>query len=155
PFNINTLLFRNEDLWEDNRKRMQNFTSLYGEVEFLPGLRYRLNVGLEAGFNKRGVFSGRRLSAAGTNNANIENAHGWSYTIENLLLFDRTIAQNHRISFTGLFSVQENEWASQRFFTTNIASDQLQYYNFQLAAQTTADDNTGGPDQQYSKWGLL
>ena len=155
PFNINPLVYYDENAWEDNQKRLTSFTSLYGEVEIVEGLRYRLNVGADLSFTKKGVFRGSRLNVSNTNSANVQNSHGWSYTLENLLLFDRTFANKHSINFTGLFSVQENEWARQVFFTSDLASDQLQYYNLALGGTVLADNGQGGPDQQYSKWGLL
>ncbi len=155
PFNINPLLYYDEDNWEEQRKRLSSFSSLYGEVEIIEGLRYRLNVGLDLSFEKKGQFSGSRLNVSGTNSANIENIHRWSYTLENLLLFDRTFADHHKINFTGLFSVQQAEWAKQVFFTTDLASDQLQYYNFNLGTQVLADNGQFAPDQDYNKWGLM
>jgi TonB-dependent starch-binding outer membrane protein SusC len=47
PFNINPLIYYDEDAWEDQRKRMVSFTSMYGEVEIVEGLRYRLNAGFD------------------------------------------------------------------------------------------------------------
>jgi TonB-linked SusC/RagA family outer membrane protein len=155
PFNINPLVYFDESAWEEQRKRLTSFTSMYGEVEIIEGLRYRLNVGLDLSFDKRGQFRGSRLNVSDANSAFVENAHSWSYTLENLLLFDRTFAERHSINFTGLFSVQENEWARQVFFTSDLASDQLQYYNLSLGGTVLADNQQGGDDQQYTKWGLL
>ncbi len=149
PFNINPLVYYDENAWEDQSKKIVNFTSLYGEVEIIEGLRYRLNVGTELEFTKTGVFRGSRLNVSNNNSANITNSHAWSYTLENLLLFDRTFAEKHSINFTGLFSVQENEWAQQGFSTTDLASDQLQYYNLGLGGTILPEA------QNYSKWGLL
>jgi TonB-linked SusC/RagA family outer membrane protein len=149
PFNINPLVYFDEDAWEDQSKKIVNFTSLYGEIEIIEGLRYRLNVGTELEFTKEGVFRGSRLNVSNNNSANISNSHAWSYTLENLLLFDRTFADKHQINFTGLFSVQENEWAQQGFSTTDLASDQLQYYNLGLGGTILPQA------QNYSKWGLL
>lgn len=149
PFNINPLIYYDEDAWEDQRKRLVSFTSMYGEVEIIEGLRYRLNAGFDLSFDKRGQFRGSRLNVSGTNSALVDNSHGWSYTLENLLLFDRTFAERHKINFTGLFSVQESEWARQVFSTNDLASDQLQYYNLGLGGTVLPGD------QQYSNWGLL
>lgn len=149
PFAINPLLYYNEDLWEQQRKRLQSFSSLYGEVEFFDGLRYRLNVGLDVSYDKRGTFYSGQLRSAGTNEALVLNAAGANYTVENLLLFDKTIANNHKINFTGLFSVQENEWSQQEFSTTGVTSDLIQYYHLGLGSSVLPED------QFYSQWGLL
>lgn len=155
PFNINPLIYFDESAWEEQRKKLTSFTSMYGEVEILDGLRYRLNVGLDLSFDKRGQFRGSRLNASGNNSAFVENGHSWSYTAENLLLFDRTFADKHQINFTGLFSVQEHEWERQVFFTSDLASDQLQYYNLSLGGTVLADNQQNEDDQEYRKWGML
>ena len=155
PFNINPLVYYDENAWEEQRKKLLSFTSLYGEIEFFEGFRYRLNVGLDLSFDKRGQFRGSRLNVSNSNSAFVENSHGWSYTLENLLLFDRVVAEKHQFNFTGLFSVQENEWAKQTFFTSDLASDELQYYNLALGGTVLADDQSGADDQEYRKWGLL
>ncbi|MEM9329069.1 MAG: TonB-dependent receptor [Bacteroidota bacterium] len=154
PFNINPLLYLDEELFEDKRRTLQSFASLYGEVEIVEGLRYRLNVGLDLEFNRRGDFEAERLDAQTTNSANISNGHQWSYTLENLLLYDKTFNDVHAFSFTGLFSVQELESSTSRFGTTALTADYLQFYNFNQASTTIADGNLSDA-QKYTKWGLL
>lgn len=149
PFAINPLLYYNEDLWEQQRKRLHSFSSLYGEVEIFDGLRYRLNVGLDVSYDKRGTFNSGQILSSGTNEAFVLNATGANYTVENLLLYNKTIADKHKISFTGLFSVQENEWSQQEFSTTGVTSDQLQFYHLGLGSAVLPQG------QNYSKWGLL
>jgi TonB-linked SusC/RagA family outer membrane protein len=151
PTTRNPLLLYNEDFWSQNRKRLRTFNSLYGEIKIIDGLRYRLNVGLDYFSDTFGQYYGTNtpMINGGVNTAQVRSETNWSYTLENLILFDKTLADNHKINFTGLFSVQELE---NSFNTTNaqdVAADYLQFYNFGLA-NTLASANGG-----YSKWGLL
>lgn len=153
PFNINTLLYKDKSLYEDNRRTLQNFASIYGEVEIVEGLRYLLNVGADISFDRRGEFRAERLDAQSTNSADLENGHSWGYTLENLLVYDRTFADVHSINFTGLYSVQEFEDAASKFGTTALTADYLQFYNFNLGSTTLADVDFRDRDK-YTKWGI-
>lgn len=149
PFNVNPLLLYNFDLWEQKRKELQSFNSLYGEFEILDGLRYRINLGADVSFNRYGGFTSGQLNrSSGVNSADVSNSTGANYTVENLLLYNKTLG-NHNIGFTGLFSVQENEWNSQGFQVSGVTSDQLLHYNLALGNVVQAQG------QNYSKWGLM
>ena len=41
-------------------------------------------------------------------NEYIGNSEAWTYTIENLLTYHKTFFDKHRVSFTGLYSVQKD-----------------------------------------------
>ncbi|MEJ2003876.1 MAG: SusC/RagA family TonB-linked outer membrane protein, partial [Cyclobacteriaceae bacterium] len=149
PFAINPLLLYNEDLWESRSRTLQSFTSLYGEVDIVKGLRYRVNVGLDASLTKSGNFNSALLGSSGSNSADVFNSEGVNYTIENLLIYENTFAEKHDLTFTGLFSVQQNEYHQQGFRATGIANDQLQFYNFEQANEPVAQST------YYEKWGLI
>lgn len=144
------------DFWKQERRTLRSFNSLYGEVEIIEGLKYRLNVGLDFRMDRFGSFFGTRTPMNGVGNANdasVSSGETWSYTIENLVIYDKTIAENHKLNFTGLFSVQEEEGSRNTFNTTNVTADYLQYYHFGLAGAVTPGTQPG--NQNYSRWGLL
>ncbi|NBW38989.1 MAG: SusC/RagA family TonB-linked outer membrane protein, partial [Cytophagia bacterium] len=92
----------NEDEWVDRVRRLRTFNSAYAEYEIIEGLKYRLNAGLEVQLQESNQFRGAdsyfrpRLG----NIARIGNSQEWSYTLENLVTYDKTIGDNHRISAT-------------------------------------------------------
>lgn len=149
---INPLNLYRDNLWREERRRLRSFNSLYGEVEIIDGLKYRLNVGLDYRMDKFGSFYGTRTPMRGVgaaNTARVDAGEAWSYTLENLVLYDKTFAENHKLNFTGLFSVQEEESASNRFNTSNVSADYVQYFNFGLAGDVVPQNHN------YSRWGLL
>ncbi|SHH74947.1 TonB-linked outer membrane protein, SusC/RagA family [Chryseolinea serpens] len=147
----NPLLIYNSDLWKQQRKRLRTFNSLYGEVKLAEGLKYRLNVGLDYYSDTFGDYRGSNtpFQNGSVNTAQVKDETNWSYTLENLLTYDKTFAEKHKLNFTGLFSVQELENTSSTFNMTDVLADPVQYYNPSLANTFSSAVGT------YSRWGLL
>jgi TonB-linked SusC/RagA family outer membrane protein len=147
----NPLTLYNEDSWEETRKRLRTFNSLYGELEILKGLKYRLNVGLDLNQDKFGQYYGSDtpMKDGKLSTARVDNNYSYSYTIENLLLYEKIFSDKHKINFTGLFSIQEYECDSNRVEAQDVVADYIQYYNFELANQLTAARGN------YIKWDIL
>ena len=131
------------------RKRLGSFNSLYGEIEILDGLKYRLNAGAEVRSDTYGSFYGSKttFNMAGASTASNQSNYNYNYTLENLLLYNKTF-NKHSINFTGLYSIQEYQSQTTQFNYTNIAADYLQFYNPQFGSNLTG---TGG----YEKWDIL
>ncbi len=139
-----TLKSRHDAILARNR-RLRTFNSLYGEIKIIEGLKYRLNVGLDytqsngSGYNGPTTWTNNNTSQANSNGS-IVNAEGWSYTLENLLTYDKTIKSKHRIGFTGLFSAQKDHAQSSGFTVTGIPADYILNSNFGLASGTIITD---------------
>ena len=116
----------------ENRKRLGTFTTLYLEANLFKGLKYRLNAGAEIRSDVYGNFysdkSTFRVNQGGSASSN-RNETSNNYTLENLLIYDATIAQKHKLNFTGLYSLQEVSSKSNQFDNTNILADYLAYFN--------------------------
>ncbi|HEY5774152.1 MAG TPA: TonB-dependent receptor [Chitinophagaceae bacterium] len=123
---------------QDQRKTLRAFGSLYAQVdlgEILPvlkGLKYRLNFGPDFSYYQQGVYIDA-LSAAssGSSNASLQKSQTYSYTIDNLLYYDKTI-NKHSFGLTLLQSATKFvadpvstitgpgiPFASQRWYTLN------------------------------------
>jgi TonB-linked SusC/RagA family outer membrane protein len=138
----------------NNARRLRTFNSLYGEWEIIPHLKYRLNIGLDYSQTQSGTYSGPNTFYNGSvslNQANesVTNAEAYTYTVENLLTYDRTFGEKHHLTITGLYSVQKDHSQSSAFTGTGIPADYIQDYNLNLAGSTIA--NTGN----YSERGLI
>lgn len=128
-------------------RRVRTFNSLYGEVKIIEGLKFRLNIGLDfrqdygSGYNGPSTFTNNNTSQANSN-ASVTNSEAWTYTIENLLLYEKTFAKKNKVGFTGLFSVQKDHGQSSGFNATGIPADYILNSNFGLASGTiTANGN--------------
>ncbi len=148
----NPLLINRTDEWTQQRRAIRTFNSFYGELEIFEGLKYRLNAGLDFRTSKYGHYYGSEtpFKDGSPNEARQDNFEAWSYTLEHLLIFERTFADRHHLNFTGMFSAQESQSSNFAVSTANIAADYIQYYNPSQAAEFTPNDHSW-----YSKWGIL
>lgn len=158
----NPLLLKNNDNdWVDRVRRLRTFNTLYGEIEFIKGLRYRFNLGLNYAQQHNAQFRGAdnyptnpgffRFNVG--NLASVENGETWGYTAENLLYYDRTIADKHKIGFTGLYSIQENQSFSNFVQKDSITEDFVQWYN--LAQSTPTNGANTVLRGAESRWALI
>lgn len=133
----------------EKRNRLGTFSTVYVEVSPFKDLKYRFNGGAEIRSDVYGNFYGRYT----TNNLGVqssaENAttQSTSYTLENLLIYDKTIARLHKINFTGLYSFQKYSISNNTFDYTSVLSDQAQYFNPALGANFQATNSTTDPNK--------
>ena len=134
----------------EKRKRLGTFTTLYLEANLAPGLRYRFNGGAELKNDVYGNFFAKNTSynQGSLSTSSNRNSTNTNYTLENLLLYDKTIGK-HKVNFTGLYSLQESVTQTNRFDDNSILSDALQYYNPQYTANLSSLKNS------YTRWDIL
>ena len=115
----------------ENRKRLGTFTTLYLEANLPAGFKYKFNAGTELRSDIYGNFYASKTTnnLGGPSSANNQSTQRTSYTLENLLTYDRVFAAKHKVSFTGLFSYQSFAQQANSFSYTGILSDNAQYYN--------------------------
>lgn len=147
------LLKDNDNDWTDRIRRFRSFNSLFAQYEIIDGLKYRFNLGLD--FNQANAvqFQGADsyFRAAKGNRASVRNQEQFSWTAENLLTYDKTIANDHRITVTGLFSAQESTTWSTYVSKDSVTADFIQFYNLGLSSPS-ANLTLNGDE---STWGLL
>lgn len=148
------LLKENNNQWTDRVRRFRTFNSMYGEYEILDGLKYRLNVGLEYQFQEGNQFRGADsyFRPRQGNTARIANSEEWSYTLENLLTYEKTFGGKHRIGATALYSVQKDQFHSSFIQKDSINADFIQYYDLGQSNQSVTNLPTYGGNE--SSWGL-
>lgn len=92
----------------DRRRRLRTFNSLYGQVNILKGLDYRLNVGLDGRTQADDAFyaSVTPQNGAGNNTASSGSSIAYNLLAENLLTYNRNFAEKHDLNVTALYSRQ-------------------------------------------------
>jgi TonB-linked SusC/RagA family outer membrane protein len=134
----------------EERKRLGTFTTLFVEVSLYKGLKYKFNSGVEIRNDSyNNYYSGKtsfRVNQGGAAASN-RNSNNTNYTIENLLTYDKTFLQKHKLNFTGLYSIQESKTISNQF-DYNINSDYLAFYNPVYGSNLK-------PQGSYSKWDII
>jgi TonB-dependent starch-binding outer membrane protein SusC len=123
---------------QDQRKTLRAFGSLYAQLDFgnihpvLKGLKYRMNFGPDFAQSQRGLYiDGLSSASSGTSSASLQKSQTFSYTIDNLLYYDKTIGK-HSFGLTLLQSATKFTadpvstttgtgipFASQKWYTLN------------------------------------
>jgi len=130
----------------DETKGFRMFSNLFGEYAITKDLTYRLNFGTDISYSRRGRFSGDY--AGSTPEASVENTNVFSYTLENILTFDKTIGE-HVLSLVGLFSTQSSSTEGSSMSAQGIPITRSTFY-----AMGTAETITG-INSYLSEWDLL
>lgn len=89
------------DYTRDQRTTLRAFGSLYAQVDFgaifpaLKNLKYRLNFGPDFSLYRDGIYiDANSVISSGTNYASLSKNQTFSYTLDNLLYYDRTIGKH-------------------------------------------------------------
>ncbi len=142
-------------------RRLRTFNSLYGEVQILKDLKYRINVGLDYrqqqsdSYNGPNTITNPSATTPAQANGNVTNGESWTYVIENLLFYNKTI-NKHRIGFTGLFSTQKDHNKQSSFDALGFPDDYVQNSNLALANSVTATPNSAANGGNYlNEQGLI
>ncbi|MET4106300.1 TonB-dependent receptor [Hymenobacter sp. UYP22] len=92
----------------DRRRRLRSFNSLYGQVNILKGLDYRLNVGLDGRTQADDAFyaSITPQNGGGLNTASSASSIAYNLLAENILTYNRNFAEKHDVNVTALYSRQ-------------------------------------------------
>jgi TonB-linked SusC/RagA family outer membrane protein len=148
------LLNQNNDNWTDLIRRFRSFNSAFAEVEIIDGLKYRFNVGLDFNQANAAQFQGQDSyfrTQNQSNRARVRNEEQLSWTAENVITYDKTFAEDHRITFTGLYSAQQSQTWSTQVSKDSVTADFIQFYNMGIASPTSNHLLDGGE----STWGLI
>ena len=139
----NPLTLYTQDAHKDQTRRLRSFNSLYGQVNILKGLDYRLNIGLDGRFENNGQFyaSNTPQNGGGQSTASRSNNVAFNLLAENLLLYNNTFGK-HTVGFTGLYSAQQYNYdafsTSVRNLPTNYQLDNSLGSGTPSAATSTA-----------------
>ncbi|GAB3743276.1 TonB-dependent receptor [Hymenobacter agri] len=145
----NALTNYTTDAHLERRRRLRTFNSLYGQVNILKGLDYRLNLGLDGRVQNDESYFAANTAARGTNPslATRNNSLAFNLLAENVLTYNRTFGK-HDLNFTGLYSWQE--FRSDGFG----AGSQNLPTNYQLADNLGAGTPTA-PSSTASRWDIV
>ena len=125
----NPLTLYTQDAHKDLNRRVRTFNSLYGQVNIIKGLDYRLNLGLDVRSDNTGQYfaSNTPQNGGGQSSAGRSTSLAFNLLAENLLTYNRSIGK-HDLNFTGLYSAQEFRtdgfYAAVRNLPANYQLDQ-------------------------------
>jgi TonB-linked SusC/RagA family outer membrane protein len=124
------------------------FGSYYGEIKFpVDGLRFRSNAGVDFMSTQDYSFAASKARTNNGNQATNATAQRYTYTLENLLFYDKTWKQ-HSLGLTVMQSVQRDVNETNKIQVTDLPSDDLKYYD--VASGATIN----GIDANHQEWSL-
>ncbi|MBX2966366.1 MAG: TonB-dependent receptor [Cyclobacteriaceae bacterium] len=145
--NLNPLYIKsNNNDWTDRVRRLRTFNSAFAEIKIIDGLTYRFNLGLEYGQTNAAQFQGegtyfRKLVDS---RAAVRNSENFSWTAENLLIYEKTFADDHRVTFTGLYSAQQTRSFATQANKDGITANFVEFYDMSIADPALAPVLSGG-----------
>jgi TonB-linked SusC/RagA family outer membrane protein len=127
------LLIKNKDLWSQERQRFMSYNTAFAEVKILPELKYRANLGFFYMHDRYGTYYASDspfLDVAGSpSTASLSNNNVYGYTLDNLIYYDKTFAEKHRIGATFLYSVEDYYFESSSFYGTDMTANYMKYHD--------------------------
>jgi TonB-linked SusC/RagA family outer membrane protein len=142
------------DKYIDLTRAFGSYNNVYGEVKIpgIKGLKYRMNLGLNFRANFGGNYTGEgvfNVNPTTLSSANVNSSITTNWLLENLITYDKTFAEKHKVNVVALYSNEKFSFNSSSFSARDIASDDFQFYNLRNAnGELVAND--GG----YSQSGL-
>ncbi|MEX0906527.1 MAG: TonB-dependent receptor [Balneolaceae bacterium] len=131
PLLINPLLDLEPGAVVNRRNTTRLLGNLYGEVDFIQGFNFRMNFGPDISHSKMGDFRAGRTTAneGGDSTAESEEETDFNYTWENILNYTTTLAEDHAMDLTGLYSLQTSRSEESGLSVINLPLDRFEYYN--------------------------
>ena len=139
----------------DERVTLRAFGSLYAQVNFgsifpiLKGLKYRLNFGPDFSNYRDGIYVDANSVANGgsTSYASLQNNNTFSYTLDNLLYYDKTIG-DHTFGLTLLQSQTKYKRDSSFVSGNGVPQASQLWYALSTGTVTGAISTKGGLIEQ-------
>lgn len=130
-----------------NRQKLnRTFTNLYGEVDILPGLKYKaslnmvLSNGLDDFYSPLSRLSLSEITAS-SGSAKKVNSNATVLLHESLLSYSQQFGQDHTLNITGLFSSQTNLNNGNSISSSGFPNDATVNEALQLALTSTVSSS--------------
>lgn len=143
----------------NNRQTLNANGSFYAQVDFgkligsaLDGLRYRIQFGPEFRYYRVGIFyNAEGINGDGNNTAAYNNNQTRSWTLDNLVYYDKTIAKDHKIGLTLMQSASDFHYELGNMKATDVASSTELWYNL-YSAGSLSSFGTGLTEKQMESY---
>lgn len=141
--------------WNHSTQKSQSFRALgnfsgtidFGEIlEPLKGLRYKLAFGPDFRHWREGAyvdgFSTHKInsnSTEGNNYSRLQNRRDFSWTLDNMIMFDRTFAEKHKVGVTLLQTASKWNIENSSMSANKIEKDSYLWNAFNTVDVTNSD----------------
>ncbi|WP_380880993.1 SusC/RagA family TonB-linked outer membrane protein [Sphingobacterium griseoflavum] len=122
------------DRFINQSRVLGSYNTMYGEIKVpgIDGLSYRMNLGMNFRQSYDGSYTGQGVFSATPDNQSTASTNAgrtFQWVMENLVSYDRTIAEKHNINIVGLYSAEQNNFNSTVISGRDIPLDAFQFYN--------------------------
>jgi TonB-linked SusC/RagA family outer membrane protein len=146
PLTFNPLLILEGRYSEGKSKRF--FGSLFLEANIIDGLKYRVNYSPDYRTSSNGFFSSSRASNSNPATANRSFNQQFHYVLDNMLIYEKTLNNKHRIGITLLQSLEQDRTDTLRGAVSDIPYESQLFYNLGTANQVS------GLTSNLNEWAL-
>ncbi|MDR1417036.1 MAG: TonB-dependent receptor [Prevotellaceae bacterium] len=131
----------------DNRQRLRALGSFYAAIDFggiwepLQGLKLKSNFGPDFSYLRRGVFIPSESSArsGGTNRARWLYERHFSWVLDNMLTYSKTLLNDHKVDVTLLQSASKYDYEDANMREENVPKDSYLWNNMGAVDITNAN----------------
>ncbi|RIH67085.1 TonB-dependent receptor [Mariniphaga sediminis] len=143
----NALRMAQHDVAEHKAKRF--YGSYFAEFRILESLKYRINFGPDYKTGRSGYFNSSKGSLMGADpRASQSTFNQFHFTLDNLIYFDKTFKNIHKIGITVLQSIEEFKFESMNGAVIGLPYEYQKWFNLGTATSIT------GLGSNYSQWRL-
>ncbi|MBT1705611.1 SusC/RagA family TonB-linked outer membrane protein [Chryseosolibacter indicus] len=148
---------REDDYVINERRTLRLMGSFYGEAKITEGLKFRVNFGPDFRNYRNGEFQYKESalrgggSSSSTTYARYQQNQQISWTLENLLFYDKTFATDHHIGITLLQSSSLYRTESSDMTATAVPYNSQLWYNLKSTSTGSLNDWGSG----FSKRNLM
>ena len=149
---------RELDYNTNQRRTFRANASMYAQVDFgkiwepLEGLSYRIQFGPEFQYYTLGIANAAEgINGDGNNGAQYKNEQKRSWTLDNLIYYNKTFAEKHNLGLTLMQSASAYHYEMGDMRATNVASSEELWYNMSTAG-TLSSFGTGLTETQMTSY---
>lgn len=130
---------READLSRNQRKTLRVTGSFYAEVSFTKDLKYRMNFGPDFYKYRNGIFEDKAsINGDGNNLGEYNTEEKRSWTLDNLLYYNKTFNKKHTLGVTLLQSSSKSHIEGSGMKATGLATSKELWYNLYSAGNLTS-----------------
>ncbi len=134
---------------KDNLKSINFFSSSYAQIQFLPYLKFRQNVGVSYTSQRRQTYYNRHTQEGKSPvNGKAGQSDSWwqSMTAESLVTFDKTFDKIHHINAVAGFTIEKAKSGYKSMTAANFPNDLTEAYDMSLGLDP-GELQSGASDQ--------
>lgn len=145
------------DSYVDQNRALSSYNTVYAEVKipYVEGLKFRTNLGGTVRVSDSGNYTGQGVFSVNpttVSTAGVSNSLTTNWAVENLLTYDRTFAEKHKVNAVALYSAQEETYNYRSVTARDLPVEAFQFYNIGTAAGEIAVNPN---NQVYTQSGLV